>query len=63
MAKLYKAVDKMDGSITAFLLRDDGEVCKSLWTMDDGSEVRAAKRTESMQTPCRHHAVMEWMTP
>lgn len=52
MAKLYKAVDKMDGELSAFLVRDDGDVCKSLWSMDDESEVNAAKRTGSMQMPC-----------
>lgn len=52
MAKLYKAVDKMDGELSAFLVRDNGDVCKSFWRRDDDSEVNEAKQTESMQMPC-----------
>lgn len=52
MAKLYKAVDKMDGELSAFLVRDDGDVCKSFWHMDDESEVDAAKQTGSMRISC-----------
>ena len=51
MAKLYKAVDKKDGVVTAFLVRDDGDVCKSSWLMDDKSEIDVAKQTCSIQTP------------
>lgn len=54
MAKLYKAVDKMDGRISAFLVRNDGDVCKSFWYMDDESEVNAAKQTGNLQTPSRN---------
>lgn len=54
MAKLYKAVDKMDGRVSAFLVMDNGDVCKSLWHMDDKSEVNAAKQTGSMKIPCRN---------
>ena len=54
MTKLYKAVDKMDGELSAFLVRDNGDVCKSHWNMDDDGEVDAAKQTASMQMPCRN---------
>lgn len=54
MAKLYKAVDKTDGKLSAFLVRDNGDVCKSFWYMDDKSEVDAAKHTGSLQKPCRN---------
>lgn len=51
MAKLYKAVDKKDRVVSAFLVRDNGDVCKSSWLMDDKSEVDVAKQTCSIQTP------------
>lgn len=54
MAKLYKAVDKMDGELSAFLVRDNGDVCKSSWLMDDKSEIDIAKQTCSIQTPSRN---------
>ena len=51
MAKLYKAVDKRDGVVSAFLVRDNGNVCKSSWLMDDKSEIDVAKQTCSIQIP------------
>lgn len=51
MVKLYKAVDKKDGVVSAFLVRDNGDVCKSSWLMDDKSEIDVAKQTCSTQTP------------
>lgn len=51
MAKLYKVVDKRDGEVSAFLVRDNGDVCKSSWLMDDKSEIDVEKQTCSIQTP------------
>ena len=51
MAKLYKAVDKRDGVVSAFLVRDNGDVCKCSWLMDDKSEIDVAKQTCSIQIP------------
>lgn len=52
MTKLYKAVDKMDGKLSAFLLRDDGKVCKSFWTESDDDEIEMAKSKGHLQRPC-----------
>lgn len=43
MPKLYKAVDKMDGKLSSFLVRDNGKVCKSFWTESDDEEIELAK--------------------
>ncbi|EMJ0319299.1 hypothetical protein V7I88_004571 [Salmonella enterica] len=52
MTKLYKAVDKMDGKLSAFLLRDDGKVCKSFWDESDDKEIKMAKACGHLQGSC-----------
>lgn len=42
MAKLYKAVDKMDGKMSAFLVLDDGCVITS-WFLTKRQEISAGK--------------------
>lgn len=53
MAKLYKAIDKMDGEMTAFIVRDDGTVCKSHWFASDSAEISMAKSSFMVQYPCK----------
>lgn len=45
--KLYKAVDKLDGAVTAFLVYDNGEVAASSWMFSESGEVEAAKNYAS----------------
>lgn len=52
MTKLYKAIDKMDGEMTAFIVRDDGKVCKSNWRASDAAEISMAKASFRHQLPC-----------
>lgn len=51
MAKLYKAIDKIDGEMTAFIVRDDGKVCKSTWSKSDALEIAMAKASFMRQFP------------
>lgn len=41
--KLYKAVDDMDGVMSAFLVYEHGEVAVTSWVFEDSEEVAAAK--------------------
>lgn len=54
MTKLYKAIDKLDGEMTAFIVRDDGKVCKSFWSTSDDIEIAAAKKYFMYQVPSEY---------
>lgn len=41
--KLYKAVDKLDDNMSAFLVYNNGEVAVSSWVFEESEEVEAAK--------------------
>lgn len=41
--KLYKAIDKVDGSVSAFLIYNNGEVAVSIWVFEDVGEITSAK--------------------
>lgn len=45
MTKLYKAIDKMDGEMSAFLVMNDGCVITH-WFVSDSWEILAAKQRE-----------------
>lgn len=51
MTKLYKAIDKMDRKMGAFLVRDDGSVCISFWSASDAAEISMAKASFMRQFP------------
>lgn len=54
MTKLYKGIDKMDGEMTAFIVRDDGKVCKSFWSDSDDMEIAKAKGSFMHQFPSEY---------
>ena len=54
MAKLYKAVDKDDGEISAFIVRDDGTVCISHWLASDDAEIYMTKQSFMRQRPTKN---------
>lgn len=41
--KLYKAVDKLDDTMSAFLVYGNGEVSVSHWSREDAEQVAVAK--------------------
>lgn len=42
--KLYKAVDKVDDNMSAFLVYNNGDVSVSTWVFEDAGEIASAKR-------------------
>lgn len=52
MSKLYKAIDKFDGKLSAFLVRNDGSVCKSFWRYSDEEQICRIRRSEFSQGAC-----------
>lgn len=42
--KLYKAVDKVDDNISAFLVYNNGDVSVSSWMFSEAGEILAAKK-------------------
>lgn len=54
MTKLYKAIDKLDGEMTAFIVRDDGTVCISHWLESDDVEIYIAKQSFMQQGPTKN---------
>lgn len=53
MTKLYKAIDRMDGKMCAFIVRDDGSVCISFWSASDAAEISMAKASFMRQWPSK----------
>lgn len=42
--KLYKAIDKLDNEVSAFLVHAGGEVSVSAWWFSEAGEILAAKK-------------------
>lgn len=48
MTKLYKAIDKLDNSVSCFLVFEKGVIITS-WTRSDDEEIEANKGLESFE--------------